>query len=162
MQQIYQFRAGLIPKVNLLILIVVMLAAGTALTRGQQYSIDWYTVDGGSGSSTGGVYSVTGTIGQPDAGSPMTGGNYSLAGGFWSMFSVIHTPGAPLLSIRLTATNTVVISWPSPSTGFSLVANGDLSTAHWVQVAQTPADDGITKHIVLPVGPGNAFFRLRN
>jgi hypothetical protein len=34
----------------------------------QSYSIDWFTIDGGVGTSTGGVYSVSGTIGQPDAG----------------------------------------------------------------------------------------------
>ena len=37
---------------------------------------------GGGGTSTGGVYSVSGTIGQPDAGL-LTGGSYTLAGGFW-------------------------------------------------------------------------------
>jgi hypothetical protein len=34
----------------------------------QSYSIDWYKVAGGGGVSTGGVYSVSGTIGQPEAG----------------------------------------------------------------------------------------------
>jgi len=33
-------------------------------------SIDWHTIDGGGGTSSGGVYSVVGTIGQPDAGGP--------------------------------------------------------------------------------------------
>jgi len=33
----------------------------------QSYSIDWFTIDGGGGMSTGGVFSVSGTIGQPDA-----------------------------------------------------------------------------------------------
>ncbi len=54
----------------------------TAAAFGQSYSIDWHAIDGGGGTSTGGVFSVSGTIGQPDAGM-MSGGNYSLAGGFW-------------------------------------------------------------------------------
>ena len=60
-------------------------AAGllTASATAQSYSIDWFTIDGGGGTSTGGVYSVTGTIGQPDAGGPMTNGSYSVTGGFW-------------------------------------------------------------------------------
>src|SRR5437899_2475559 len=33
----------------------------------QSYSIDWFTIDGGGGTSTGGVYQVSGTVGQPDA-----------------------------------------------------------------------------------------------
>ena len=51
-----------------------------------QYQIDWYTIDGGGGTSTGGPYTLTGTIGQADAGWS-SGGNYELLGGFW--------PGGP-------------------------------------------------------------------
>lgn len=47
----------------------------------QSYSIDWFTIAGGGGASTGGGFSLNGTIGQPDPGA-MSGGNYSLAGGF--------------------------------------------------------------------------------
>ena len=43
-----------------------------------QYSLDWFSIDGGAGTSTGGVYSVSGTIGQPDAGT-MAGGSYTLS-----------------------------------------------------------------------------------
>ena len=55
----------------------------------QQYSIDWYKVSGGGGTSTGGTYQVSGTIGQPDASGALSGGNYSLTGGFWSLISVV-------------------------------------------------------------------------
>ena len=60
----------------------------------QQYSIGWYKIAGGGGASSGGVYSVNGTIGQPDAGS-MSGEGYSLEGGFWSV-----VPGAKLPARR--------------------------------------------------------------
>ena len=33
----------------------------------QSYSIDWWKVAGGGGTSTGGAYQISGTIGQPDA-----------------------------------------------------------------------------------------------
>lgn len=46
------------------------------------FDIPWFTIDGGGGSSTGGVFALEGTIGQPDAGS-MSGGAYTLSGGFW-------------------------------------------------------------------------------
>jgi hypothetical protein len=49
----------------------------------QSYIIDWFTIDGGSGTSIGGGFAVSGTLGQPDAGA-MSGGIYSLAGGFWA------------------------------------------------------------------------------
>lgn len=46
------------------------------------YSISWYTIDGGGGTSSGGPYQLSGTIGQPDAGYH-DGGSYELLGGFW-------------------------------------------------------------------------------
>jgi hypothetical protein len=50
---------------------------------GEGYDLSWSTVDGGGGTfSTGGSYSLGGTAGQPDAGL-LTGGVYSLGGGFW-------------------------------------------------------------------------------
>lgn len=39
------------------------------------------TIDCGGGTSSGGTYSLSGTIGQPDAGA-MTGGTFELQGGF--------------------------------------------------------------------------------
>ena len=46
------------------------------------YSIDWYTIDGGGGTSTGGPYSLTGTIGQADTG-VSSAGAYVHSAGFW-------------------------------------------------------------------------------
>jgi len=51
------------------------------------YQIIWSTIDGGGGTSDGGQYKLTGTIGQPDAGYS-EGGYYEVLGGFW--------PGGPL------------------------------------------------------------------
>src|SRR5215471_8224864 len=87
-----------------------------ALSQAQTYSIDWFTVDGGGGTSTGGVYSLSGTIGQPDAGH-MSGGNFTLDGGFWGILAAVQSAGAPTLRVVHTSTNTVVIAWPAPSTG---------------------------------------------
>jgi hypothetical protein len=47
-----------------------------------QYTIPWFTIDGGGGYSSGGNFELDGTIGQHDAGSTMTGGNFALGGGF--------------------------------------------------------------------------------
>jgi hypothetical protein len=49
----------------------------------QDFSIPWYTIDGGGGFSSGGVFELNGTIGQHDAGPVMTGDNFTLTGGFW-------------------------------------------------------------------------------
>jgi hypothetical protein len=137
----------------------VFVIAAVAVLRGQDYSIDWSSVDGGGGTSTGGVYVVSGTIGQPDAGS-MSGGVYNLDGGFWSMISVVQTPGGPLLAIYPTRTNAVFLAWPSPSTGYSLQQNGDVNTTNWVGIAQIPMDNGTVKSIVVSPSSGRRFYRL--
>src|SRR5215472_8382661 len=120
---------------------LLLLLALTSLASAQQYSIDWYKVAGGGGTSTGGSYTVSGTIGQPDAGT-MSGGNYSLVGGFWAIISAVQTPGSPLLHVALTQTNTVVVYWPSPSTGFVLQQNGNVVNSNgWANNGQTVNDD---------------------
>jgi len=63
---------------------LIGLAALSAQALAQPYELNWYTVDGGGGTSSGGIYSLSATIGQPDAGTAMTGGIYSLTGGYWA------------------------------------------------------------------------------
>jgi hypothetical protein len=126
----------------------------------QSYSIDWFTIDGGGGTSTGGVYSVSGTIGQPDAGK-MSGGNYSIDGGFWGIIAAVQTSGAPLLSIFRTATNTVLVSWPSPSPEWTLQQNtNSVSSLNWSNVTATIQDDGTTRTLIVNPPTGNRFYRL--
>jgi len=142
---------------------LLLFTTGLALaTRAlaQSYSIDWFTIDGGGGTSTGGVFALSGTIGQPDAGGPMSGGNFSLTGGFWSL-NAVQTPGAPLLSIVKTTTNTVAVFWPSPSTGYVLQQNtNSVASVNWSNVVTAPIDDGVTKTVIVNPPTGNRFYRL--
>jgi hypothetical protein len=137
----------------------VALALACSACAGE-FSLDWWTLDGGGGTCTGGVYTVSGTIGQPDAGA-MSGGNYTLQGGFWSLIAAVQTPGAPLLSVWRTATNTAVVSWPSPSTGFALYQNTNLNMTNWVSPPETVNDDGTNRFIVVNPPTGNRFYRLQ-
>ena len=131
-----------------------------AAVQAQTFSIDWFTIDGGGGTSTSGRFAVSGTIGQPDASQqPMLSGHFSLTGGFWSLIAV-QAPDAPLLTIRLTATNTAVVSWPSPSIGFLLQQNNDLNTAIWLNAPESVADDGTTRFVIVNPPAGNRFYRL--
>ena len=91
----------------------------------------------------------------------MTGGNYSLTGGFWALYAV-QTPGAPLLSIFHTSTNTVGVSWPSPSTGWTLQQNtNSVSSVNWSNVTSGILDDGTNKSIVVNPTTGILFYRLK-
>ncbi len=74
-------------KSKLRVIVLLTLVALLTLTIGAaaqgNYTLDWWTVDsGGELASTGGAYSLGGSIGQPDAGT-LSGGSYALTGGFW-------------------------------------------------------------------------------
>src|SRR3954465_427980 len=139
---------------------LLLAAASSTAVFAQSYSIDWFTIDGGGGSSTGGAYSLSGTIGQPDAGR-MSGGNFSLDGGFWGLIAAVQTPGAPLLRIFLTATNTVIIAWPTAAAGFNLEQNGNLATAAWGNVTNAVNVVGSENQVTVAPPAGNQFYRLR-
>ena len=143
-----------------LILFGLLISACCLPAFAQSYSIDWCKIAGGGGTSTGGTYSVSGTIGQHDAGGPMTGGNYSLTGGFWALISVLQTPGAPTLYISHSG-NTVTVYWQAVS-GWTLHQNADLALANnWSASAGFITSNG-TNYLSLTSPTGNLFFRLSN
>ncbi len=127
--------------------------------RAQTYSIDWYKVAGGGGTSTGGVYWVSGTIGQHDAGGPMAGGNYSLTGGFWALIQVVQTPGAPTLYVSHSG-NTVTVYWQDVA-GWNLIQSGNLTTpvGSWSASSRPTLSNG-TNYVSFVNQTGNLFFRL--
>ena len=68
-------------RTTLALSFVVLVA--TASSASAQLSISWFTIDGGGGTSAGGAFTLSGTIGQPDAG-VLTGGTFAVNGGFWA------------------------------------------------------------------------------
>ena len=68
-----------------------LLLASFAVAAVNGLDIPWWTVDGGGGASAGGGYALSGTVGQPDAGT-MSGGQYTLAGGFWGTGRMAEYP----------------------------------------------------------------------
>jgi hypothetical protein len=135
------------------VVIALLLPAGALA---QSYKIDWYKVAGGGGTSTGGTYNVSSTIGQPDASPAMTGGNYSLTGGFWAIYAV-QTPGAPLLTITLIGNNKAVVSWPASATGWTLQTNVNVSTPAWGNYSGPIFNNSVTNS----PPPNDLFFRLK-
>lgn len=49
---------------------------------GSDYELNWSTIDGGGGRSSGGPFTLTGSISQPDAGYS-SGGEFEVLGGFF-------------------------------------------------------------------------------
>jgi hypothetical protein len=139
---------------------LLALLAGILSASAQSCSIGWFKVAGGGGTSTGGGYSLSGTIGQPDAGR-MSGGNYSIDGGFWGIMAAVQTAGTPWLTVSRSG-NSVIISWPSPSAGYSLQQSSGLNPANWSTFGGTISDNGTIKSVTSSTPHGNLFFRLSN
>jgi hypothetical protein len=138
---------------------ILLCAAAMVLSsdlRAQQYAVDWFTIDGGGGTSTGGVFAVSGTIGQPDASGPMTGGNFSLTGGFWALPIAVPTLGAPTLQIVRGAAGFGTISWSPSTPGFILQLSDNLTTPNW-----SDAPSGAANPATVPATLPTKFYRLR-
>jgi hypothetical protein len=122
------------------------------------YSISWYTIAGGGGTSSGGSFAVSGTIGQHST-ATMSGGSYSLTGGFWSIIAAVQTPGSPLLSIVKSGTE-AIISWLAPSSGFVLEESPTLAPTAWTaSTATMTTNDGIIS-VTVPAVSGYQYYRL--
>ena len=138
---------------------------GACCASAQPYSIDWFTIDGGGGTSSGGGYSLSGTIGQPDAGT-MSGGSFTLVGGFWSI-EVIQTPGAPLLTVaRNLTTGAVTVSWTRPAQGWVLDETANMAAPpmaiSWSPVSAASYQTNATHiSVTIPAPAGNRYYRLR-
>ena len=147
-----------LPAKQLALLVGALLAFAPLATG--QYSIGWQTIDGGGGTSTGGVYTLTATIGQPDAGA-MSGGNYTLQGGFWGIIAAVQTPGAPYLWVTRTPTNTVVVWWALSEASWRLQATTNLvaTGSTWTECSYQ-TNGAICCRIESPP-TGKRFYRLQ-
>ena len=150
-----------LPKVASPWLLLFILNSGLSTALAQQYSIGWYKIAGGGGTSTGATYQVSGTIGQPDASGALSGGNFSLTGGFWSLMSVVPTAGLPNLTIAHSG-NSVIVLWPNTG-GYTLQQSATLvATGGWTTSVYAITTAGGTNRITIPSPTGNLFFRLRS
>ncbi len=140
--------------------LTALLATTVGSLHAQPYSLDWFTLDGGGGTTTGGVYSVSGTVGQPDAGE-LSGGPVTLVGGFWGMIAAIQTDGAPYLSVTR-SNGVVLVSWPQPAPGWQLEWTAVLPSAPsaWTLIPAPYPVSGTNWIVIEPAPVGNRFYRL--
>jgi hypothetical protein len=138
------------PMIRILASIGLLMVAVAAHA---QYSIDFYTIDAGGGTSTGGVYRITGTVGQPDAG-VSSGGPYVLQGGFWPGLTVPGIEETPTLFIELIQ-GQVTISWSPDAAGFVLEQADNVAGSSWME--------GPPGNPAGPIAPAEVtrFYRLR-
>ncbi len=131
--------------------LVVLTSAFCLGVRGQ-FAVDWSTIDCGGGASAGGTYSLTGTIGQPDAGT-LSGGSFMLSGGFWPGLMVRAGGDVPTLFIHWSGTS-VIISWSPATAPFALETTDNLALPVWLPVAGNTPVTG-------PAAGVARFYRLR-
>ncbi len=147
-------------KPKVIPILIIAASSLLALSAQAQFALNWFTTDGGGGTSTGGAYALSGTIGQPDAGK-LTGGNYTLAGGFWGVIQ----QGGPPLKIK-TRAGQLVLSWPVDAAGVVVQSATQLAPggADWATFEGNPAQVG--DEFELTIGPAQTppnpirFFRL--
>jgi hypothetical protein len=84
----------------ILLILIVFLALAVAPVLAETaatYDLSWWTVDsGGVTGLTYGDYTLSGTVGQPDA-SSLSNGDYDLTGGFWAGILVKLESFLPLI-----------------------------------------------------------------
>ena len=96
------------------------------------------------------------TIGQPDAGGPMTNGQYSVTGGFWALPQAVHVEGAPTLTITKAGPGFATVSWmPETGTNWVLQEREDLSSGSW-----SNSVSGWTNQVEVPATWPVQFYRL--
>jgi len=141
-------------------LAVAWLAAGNLAKAqsGGSFDLSWHKVSAGGGSSSGGQFTVSGTIGQLDAGT-LEGGQFKLEGGFWSGVSVVQTPGAPLLKIKLVGSN-AVLSWSIGISGYSL-EEATSAGGTWEATPQSIVDTAAEHTVTVPANGIIKVFRLK-
>ena len=122
----------------------------------QSFSVDWFKIAGGGGTSTNAQYAVSGTIGQHDAGQIITNGQFSVTGGFWVLPQAVQVQGAPVLTIAPAAPGTATISWTPNTPGFVLQETWSLTPANWTNSAR-----GSTNPNTIVTSSAAKFFRLR-
>ena len=146
---------------SLLAAAVLALLSGKAFAP--PFTIGSSTIDGGGGTSSGGRFTVTGTIGQPDA-SDMRGGAFSVAGGFWGFIGLQQTPEAPLMNLsRDPNSGVIAVSWSLPDDGCFLQRSSTLGAAPSPWETVPPASyqsDGSNRFIVITNPFIRDFFRL--
>lgn len=147
------------------ILTVLSVSPSAMGQTGGAYNLSWHTNDGGgTTSAVGGIYSLNGTIGQPDAGAA-SGGAYALSSGFWGIANLFPPSPLKILSIiRLPNGQAYLECLGVPNQVNNLQASPDLNPANFASVSPLPAAANsagtFSYQDVSSAGQAKKFYRL--
>lgn len=91
---------------------------------GAQFDLSRNVIAGGGGTSTTGNFKVDGTVGQPAAGTSLSNGQFSQAGGFWQPDSAATASPSPSPSPSPSASPS-----PTPQAPFIFIEEGTINRA---------------------------------
>jgi hypothetical protein len=84
-----------------------------------------------------------------------------LSSGSTTDFGTIKYAGGAGPKIRISRLgNDIVLSWPSGCTDFLLQQSSSIQSPSWSDVMEPSLDNGVSKSVSVPGGPGKKFFRL--
>jgi hypothetical protein len=114
----------------------------------QRWSLSRAGFAAGAGICTNGSITMLATCGQAMVGGPLTGGGFTVTAGSLARVAVVHTAGAPLLTLTGSAGN-IVLSWVGPAAGYRLQECATLGNGSWVDLNVVVIDDGNTRRVML-------------
>ena len=124
----------------MLMALTLALAGSEPMLGGPNYDLSRNSIDGGGVMrSTGDEFELSGSIGQPDAGT-MTGGGFELAGGFWFGLAPADCNEDGLVSLFDHETFTSCLLGPSGGIGaspcpfFDVDGDGDITLRDYAQL----------------------------
>lgn len=140
----------------------VSMMTNAALAQNNFTVLEQVIAGGGVTISRGGNFTLSGTFGQPAAGT-LRGGNFVLAGGFWGAAVAVQQAGMPRLRIA-NAQFQIVVAWEFGGDDVEIVLEQSASLgagAEWSAVVlQREVVEGEVR-VRLPANSANHFFRLR-
>ena len=135
-------------------------AAGSFHLQGGELAIDWFTISGGAGSSSGGTLEVAGTAGQP-ALAQASGGGFTLDGGFWTL-STSSSNQPPQLVMPQISSNALSFGFQTVNgQSYTVQTNADLLHGAWGAYTNL-IGDGTLWQFSFPLTDGvpRLFFRV--
>jgi uncharacterized repeat protein (TIGR01451 family) len=114
---------------------LVLALGGLAAPNAGDYTLSWASVDGGGvAQAAGGHYTLSGSVGQPDAGDHGDGSGYRARGGFMAAFAV------PLANLGIAKSVVPGTAAPGDAITYTLVFSntGDILAHHVVITDRVP------------------------
>ncbi len=142
--------------------IIILLLTSSLLHADPRFVLKKTVIPGGGSTLTSPRFTLTGTIGQPEASPRLvsTDGRFTLAPGFWGDYSVVQQPNLPLLTIRRGATGFFVLAWPIDTANATLEQSLDLTPSSWTTVTTRVIDTATEHTVTVPINAPKKFFRL--